>query len=178
MDHVVYLDSPAKELENLLAGKKTMIIRGAAGRKIPYGRVNVGDILYFINNNGEGLVKGQGRVKSVMNSDRLTPEDALNMIINHQNALQLTESQQKRWQDKRYLVLIEVEDIQPVEEFRIDKSQFGNMDDWLPVGKIEDVKFNIPFPCRNLCIRTFIPDFSPNRSLPGIPGDSLFPAAS
>ena len=80
MDHVVYVDAPAKELESLLAGKKTMIIRGAAGRKIPYGRVNVGDILYFINNNGEGLVKGQGRVKSVVNSDRLNPEGALKMI--------------------------------------------------------------------------------------------------
>ncbi len=63
MDHVVYLDSSAKELENLLAGKKTMVIRGAAGRKMPYGRVNVNDILYFINNNGEGMVRGQARVK-------------------------------------------------------------------------------------------------------------------
>lgn len=35
MDHVVYLDSTAKELELLLSGKKTMIIRGATGRKIP-----------------------------------------------------------------------------------------------------------------------------------------------
>jgi hypothetical protein len=37
MDHVVYLDAEAKELERLLAAQKTMIIWGATGRKLPYG---------------------------------------------------------------------------------------------------------------------------------------------
>ena len=50
MDHVVYLDAKANELEKLSDGSKTMIIRGATGRKLPYGRDNEGDILYFINN--------------------------------------------------------------------------------------------------------------------------------
>ena len=63
MDHVVYLDADARELESLLSGRKTMIIRGAAGRKIPYGRVAVADVLYLINNNGEGLVQGALRRK-------------------------------------------------------------------------------------------------------------------
>ncbi len=33
MDHVVYLDAKADELRKLINGEKTMIIRGAAGRK-------------------------------------------------------------------------------------------------------------------------------------------------
>ena len=45
MHHVVYLDSKANEMEKLLSGSKSMIIRGAAGRKLPYGRVNKGDEL-------------------------------------------------------------------------------------------------------------------------------------
>jgi len=44
MDNVVYLDYKAKELENLRSGQKTMIIRGAMGRKLPYGRVEKFDI--------------------------------------------------------------------------------------------------------------------------------------
>jgi len=44
MDHIVYLDAKAKELENLKAGVKTMIARGAMGRKLPHGRVHAGDI--------------------------------------------------------------------------------------------------------------------------------------
>jgi len=52
MDHVVYLDTKANELVSLLDGKKTMIIRGATGRKLPYGRVNQSDTLYFIESFG------------------------------------------------------------------------------------------------------------------------------
>lgn len=47
MDHVVYLDAVAKELDMILAGMITMTIRGADGRKMPYDRVNKGDIIYF-----------------------------------------------------------------------------------------------------------------------------------
>ena len=75
MDHIVYLDSKAKEMENLLSGKKTMIIRGATGRKLPYGRVNIGDILYFINNNAEGVVKSMGVVDYVLNSEKMNKEE-------------------------------------------------------------------------------------------------------
>lgn len=55
MNHIVYLNYKAKELENLKSGEKSMIIRGAMGRRIPYGEVSVGDILYFIENKGDGL---------------------------------------------------------------------------------------------------------------------------
>jgi hypothetical protein len=41
----------------------------------------------------------------------------------------------KRWSGKRYLVLIEVENVTAVEPFEIDRSQYGNMDDWLPVDQ-------------------------------------------
>jgi len=36
MDHIVYLDAKAKELEHLRSGQKSMIIRGAMGRKMPF----------------------------------------------------------------------------------------------------------------------------------------------
>jgi hypothetical protein len=74
MEHVVYLDTQAEEMENLLAGRKKMIIRGAAGRKLPYGRVNPGDILYFLNNDGKGLVQARAKVSQALNSELLTPE--------------------------------------------------------------------------------------------------------
>lgn len=140
MDHVVFLDATAKEFAALAAGTKTMIIRGAAGRKMPYGRVNGGDILYFLNNDAEGLVKGKAVVKSVLNSEQLTSEASVTLIAANQGKLQLTEKQRARWSGKRYLVLIEIEGFEPVAPFAIDKSAYGNMDDWLPVGSIETVK--------------------------------------
>jgi hypothetical protein len=140
MDHVVYLDAKSKEMGKLLDGKKTMIIRGAAGRKIPYGRVQEGDVLYFINNNAEGVVKARGAAASVFNSDKMDKLESAALVAKHQPKLQLTDKQIKKWAGKRYIVLIEVSQIEPVSPFEIDKSDYGNMDDWLPVGKIESVK--------------------------------------
>jgi len=140
MDHIVYLDAKANELKNFLQYKKSMIIRGATGRKMPYGRVSIKDILYFISNNGEGLVKARARVKDVLNSEKMTKEDSVALVTQYQTKLQLTEKQFKRWAGKRYLVLIEVDEVKELLPFPIDKSDFGNMDDWLPVGEIDKVK--------------------------------------
>jgi hypothetical protein len=140
MDHVVYLDASAHELKNLLSGKKTMIIRGAAGRKLPHGRVNKGDTLYFLDSNGEGFVRAQARVKNVLNSEALTKEESMRLAESHQSRLQLTEKQLKRWGGKRYLVLIEVEGVKQTDAFQVNKRNFGNMDDWLSVDNIKDVK--------------------------------------
>jgi hypothetical protein len=140
MDHVVYLDFKAKELENILAGKKTMIIRGATGRKLPYGRVNKGDVLYFINNNAEGQVMAKAETVTVINSEKLDTDSSVKLVNDNQKKLQLTELQIKRWAGKRYLVLIEIGKVSSLKPFKIDKSAYGNMDDWLPVEKIEKVK--------------------------------------
>ena len=137
MDHIVYLDARANELDLLLSAKKTMIIRGATGRKLPYGRVNQDDVLYFINNDADGHVRAMAKVKSVLNSDKLTAEASAQLVDRHQDKLQLTRKQYERWAGKRYLVLIEVSDVESIEPFRIDRSDYGNMDDWLPVEQIE-----------------------------------------
>ncbi|MFC1554453.1 hypothetical protein ACFL7D_07460 [candidate division KSB1 bacterium] len=140
MDHVVYLDTAAKEMENLLSEKKTMIIRGAAGRKMPYGRVAEGDILYFINNNAEAKIRAKALVESVFNSGKMSKDESVTLVEKNQHELQLTAKQIKRWAGKRYLVLISVTDFEEIEPFRFDKSDFKNMDDWLLVENIEKVK--------------------------------------
>jgi hypothetical protein len=140
MDHVVYVDAKAKELINILDGSKTMIIRGAAGRKLPHGRVFEGDVLYLIENNADGLVKTKATVKNVFNSDKMTEEESIALVNENQTKLRLSETQIKRWAGKRYIVLIEIKEVDSVEAFGIDKNNFGNMDDWLPVEDINLVK--------------------------------------
>lgn len=139
MDHVVYVDAKADELNKLLSGSKTMLIRGAAGRKMPYGRVDPGDVLYLINTNAEGVVKARTSVVEVINSDKLPREESVALVDRHQPQLQLTKAQHKRWAGKRYLVLIGVGEVEAIEPLPIDRSGYGNMDDWLPVGDIGSV---------------------------------------
>ncbi len=140
MEHVVYLDAREKELDKLLGGEKKMIIRGATGRKLPYGRVYPGEVLWFIENSGNGFVRCCGTVKEVFNSEKLTEQESQNIVSNKQSMLCLTPNQIKRWGGKRYLVLISVENVQEVTPFAIDRSGYGNMDDWLPVENIEHIK--------------------------------------
>jgi len=142
MDHIVYLDFKAKELENIENGKKSMIIRGAMGRKLPYGRVNKDDILFFIENKGDGLVKGKAIVEHVFNSDKLTKEQSIEIVEEKQDKLLLNPQLIKRFSGKRYLVLITIKDFENTGPFKIDRSEYGNMDDWLPVGNIEKIKID------------------------------------
>ncbi|MCG6189342.1 hypothetical protein [Maribellus maritimus] len=140
MDHVVYLDYKAKELQNIKSGQKTMIIRGAMGRKLPYGRVNKSDVLYFVENKGDGLVKAKAIVEEVFNSEKLTKEESVEIVEQNQDKLLLNAGLTKRFSGKRYLVLITIQEFQALKPFKIDRSDYGNMDDWLPVGDIEKDK--------------------------------------
>jgi len=117
-----------------------MIIRGATGRKLPYGRVNIGDTLYFINNNGEGKVRAKGDVTNVYNSDKMSEDESISLVKKNQDKLKLTEKQFKRCAGKRYIVLIQVGNIEAIEPFRIDKRNYRNMDDWLLVENIDNVR--------------------------------------
>lgn len=149
MDHVVYIDAQSRELDQLRSGRKTMIIRGAAGRKMPHGRVKPGDVLYFINNNSRGVVCARGIAKSVFNSSRLSIQESIALVSLNQERLQLSNQQFRRWAGKRYLVLIEVDNFTELEPFPIDRSQYGDMDDWLPVGDIRRVRVAPPPPPSN-----------------------------
>ena len=80
MDHVVYVDVRENELDRLLDGSIKMIIRGAIGRKLPYGRVNKNDVLYFINNDGSGLIKAKGVVESAYNSDKMSKDESIKLV--------------------------------------------------------------------------------------------------
>lgn len=138
MEHLAYCDSKAKELDNLLNGTKIMLIRGAAGRKLPHGKVNIGEVIYLIENNGNGLIKAKGIVSSVITSEKMTPEESEKLINENMNKLKLTPLQIKRWTGKRYLCMIELSDIIEIEPFSYERA--SNMDDWIIVEDINSIK--------------------------------------
>ena len=140
MNHVVYLDSNSKELENLINGKKTMIIRGAMGKKLPFGRVKGGEKLYFINNNGEGLIKATGIVKRVSESEKLSKEESVKIVDNNKDKLLISEKMYNRFAGKRNIILIEIQTVQAIQHFAFKREKYGNMDDWIPFEKIEEIQ--------------------------------------
>lgn len=142
MVHVVYCDDKEMVLEKILAGTKTMIIRSAAGRKIPHSRVFEGENLYFMKK-GTGLITATADVTSVQNYVKLSEDEINKVFTDNQNKLNLSEKQKARWH-KKCICLIEFANVKEIDGLEFDHQ--GNMDDWLIVEKIEDVLVGTSIP--------------------------------
>lgn len=135
MVHLVYCDDKEKVLEKILDGSKTMIIRAAAGRKIPHSRVYDGELLYFMKK-GTGKITALATVKSVQNYIKLSEDEIIKTLEANQGKLNLSAKQQERWH-KKCMCLVEFENVKNIAPLEFNHQ--GNMDDWLIIEKIEDV---------------------------------------
>lgn len=147
MVHLVYCDDKEKVLKKILDGTKTMIIRAAAGRKIPHSRVFKGETLYFMKK-GTAKISAMATVKSVQNHVKLSEDEIVKTLADNQKKLNLSKKQQKRWH-KKCMCLVEFENVKEIEPKDFDHQ--GNMDDWLIIEKIEDVVVgtSIPYNYKN-----------------------------
>ncbi|MFR9240894.1 MAG: hypothetical protein ACLVKE_09250 [Clostridium baratii] len=142
MVHLVYCDNKEKELLKILDGSKTMIIRGAAGRKIPHSRVFKDEILYFMEK-GSKKITAKAKVLDVQNFIKLNDEEITKNIENNNDKLQLSEKQKQRWH-KKCLCLVEFSNVEEISPLEFDHQ--SNMDDWLIIEKIEDVVVGTSIP--------------------------------
>lgn len=147
MEHLVYCDNAEKkgekELDKILAGTKTMVVRGAAGRKIPHSRFFKGERLYFMEK-GSASITATAIVKAVQNFVKLSDEEITKVFADNQGKPNLSEKQIARWH-KKCLCLVEFEEVKEISPLAFDHQ--GNMDDWLILEKIDDavVGTSIPY---------------------------------
>jgi hypothetical protein len=135
MVHLVYCDDKENVLEKILDGSKTMIIRAAAGRKIPHSRVFEGEEFYFMKK-GSAKIATTATVKSVQNFIKLSEDEIVKVLNDNQGKLNLSKKQQERWH-KKCMCLVEFENVSEINP--LDFEHQGNMDDWLILEKVEDV---------------------------------------
>lgn len=140
MDHIVYLDRPAGALEAMRRGDKTMVGRAAMGRRSPYGKVKVGDMLYFTENDGKQMIYGRGRVTVVYDSPKLTHDQSEALLTKYRKALGLSEQQFLRMSVKRYLVLVTVDHFEALPTFRFTRRLFTSLDDWLMIDDVRKAR--------------------------------------
>lgn len=146
MVHLVYCDNEGKNgervLDKILAGTKTMVVRGAGGRKIPHSRVFEGEILYFMQK-GTREIAVTATVINTQNYTKISEEEILNILEDNQSKLNLSPKQKERWH-KKCLCLVEFKDVKKITPLVFDHQ--GNMDDWLIIEKIEDVVVGTSIP--------------------------------
>ena len=109
MVHLVYCDNAGKKgekvLDKILNGTKTMVVRGAAGRKIPHSRVFAGETLYFMEK-GTAKITAAATVKNAENFVKLPDEEITRVLEERQPKLNLSDKQKARWH-KKCLCLVE-----------------------------------------------------------------------
>ncbi|MFV0352016.1 MAG: hypothetical protein ACK5JF_06860 [Oscillospiraceae bacterium] len=142
MVHLVYCDNKEKVLDKILNKSKTMVVRGAAGRKIPHSRVQEGETLYFMQK-GTAQITAKAAVTDVQNFVKLAEEEINQTLEANQPRLNLTPKQKERWH-KKCLCLVGFGEVEPIQPLAFDHQ--GNMDDWLIIEKIEDVVVGTSIP--------------------------------
>ncbi len=137
--HLVYLNEKAKELEKLINKEKTMIIRGAAGKKCPLGgRAKINDDIYFVETNGNMIVTHKGIISNVVESEKMTPEESIEFVKKYEKELNLSKDQYNRWAGKKFLAVYEISNLEQIEPFKYDRK--NNMDDWIITDDINKIK--------------------------------------
>lgn len=138
-EHLVYLNSEAKELEKFLNGEKKMIIRGAAGRKCPLGgRAKVNDIVYFVETGGNMIVTHRGIISKVIESEKMDSSESQSFIEKYKSELNLSKKQYERWNGKKFLAVYEISNITEIVPFKYNRE--NNMDDWIITDDINKIK--------------------------------------
>lgn len=147
MVHLVYCDNAGKKgervLDKILSGEKTMVVRSAAGRKIPHSRVFEGEILYFMEK-GTVDIAAKATVTEVQNYVKLSDDEINRVFDDNADKLALTDKQRIRWH-KKCICLVEFDKAEKIEPALQFEKQ-SNMDDWLIIEKIEDVLIGTSIP--------------------------------
>ena len=138
-EHLVYLNDKAKELEKLINKEKTMIIRGAAGKKCPLGgRAKINDDIYFVETGGDMTVTYKGIISQVIESEKMTPEESEAFIKKYEKELNLSKDQYTRWNGKKFIAVYKISKLKEITPFKYNRE--NNMDDWIITDDINKIK--------------------------------------
>ncbi len=142
-DHVAIMRRSWKLIEKILAGEKTVESRWFKHRGCPWGKVSVGDTIYF--KDSAGPVRAKARVTKVLQFESLNTK-ATRKILERYGRVDLGFSDKIPEEildylgNKDYCLLVFFDSVEKVEPFLIDKSGFGTQAAWLITDDIERIR--------------------------------------
>jgi hypothetical protein len=96
MNHLVFLDTQAGELEKILSGIKSMVVKEFDPARSAGQAVRPGDNLYFLRNQDDCAVRVKATVVRVLFYTNDVDQDLSHTLKEMQPRLQLTEDQYNR----------------------------------------------------------------------------------
>ena len=131
MNYLVFLDTRAGELERILSGTKTMLIKEFDPAQAPAHPVSPGDSLYFLRNNDERALRVQATVTRVLFLTNNSDQDLSHTLKEMQPRLQLTEDQYTYWSARKQVLLIEFESAHKIGAIHIAPQKITDRSDWI-----------------------------------------------
>lgn len=148
MDHIAILRKASKKkndniLGDILAGLKTIESRWYVSKITPWGKVTVGDTVYFKESGCP--VSAKASVSKVLQFDKLTPECLEQIAISYSKKISphLSQADFLHWAinqpTKKYCILVFIKDAARIAPFEINKTGFGISSAWLTVDTIKTI---------------------------------------
>jgi hypothetical protein len=131
MNHLVFLDTRAGELEKILSGMKTMLIKEYDPAQTTAHPVRPGYSLYFLRDNGECAVRVKATVVRVLFFTNRLDQDLSHTLKELQPRLQLTEDQYNHWSAKQHVLLVEFGSAHKIGVIQVAAHKIADRSDWI-----------------------------------------------
>jgi hypothetical protein len=139
MNHLVLLDAGTGELESILRGVKTMLVREPDPSRPTAGPVTPGDSLYFLRDTDDGAVRVRATVTRVMLQTNSNDEDLSHTLKEMQPRLQLTEGQYNHWATRQQVLLVEFENARKTNVIRVAPNRIPDPSGWIAFGELREI---------------------------------------
>ena len=134
MNHIVFLDAQAGELEKILSGVKTMLVKEFDPALTPADPVNPGDSLYLLRNKDEYTLRVKATVTRVLSVTNDLEEDLSQVLKEMQPKLNFTEEQFDYWSAKKQVLLVEFESARKIEAIHLTLDEDTDKSNWIAFG--------------------------------------------
>ena len=131
MNHLVFLDAQAGELEKILSGTKSMVVKEFDPAQPTAQPVNPGDSLYFLRDNDDCALRVKATVTRVLFFTNNLDEDLSHTLKELQPRLQLTEEQYNYWSAKKQVLLVEFSSAQKITEIHLASKKITDRSGWV-----------------------------------------------
>ena len=131
MNHLIFLDAQAGELEKILSGVKYMVVKDIDPEHSTSYAVSPGDSLYFLRNNDECDLRVKATVVRVLFFTKKLNEDLSHFLKEMQPKLQLTEEQYNYWSTKKQVLFVEFESAQKIGVIHLALDEVKDRSNWI-----------------------------------------------
>jgi ASC-1-like (ASCH) protein len=140
MEHLAIMKKSWKLIPKILSGEKKIESRWYMAKFAPWNRIRSGETIYF--KNGGESVSAKATVGKVLQFEDLNKTKIKQLLNEYAKDLGIKDllGNLKFLQNKRYCILIYLENAQEIEPFDIDKKGFGNACAWICTNSIKRLR--------------------------------------